>query len=499
MNGDIAMHHRDSARMSSRVIGVRGKLVFALLIIVTLSMWILGLSLMQLMRTAIAEQLNAKAVVIASAIESAIEIGQTRQLGLIGGKGRGFPLGRLLQSFISDPDVSALAVMDSDGKIIASAALNPAGVEEEETPGLEVQVIPVSLGEDDTGLLKITFSKRSQQQKTALSLIRVIIQLGITALILFVLMSILVNITVLTPVRSLLAITNRIGGGDFSSAVGEVGNDEFGDLGRSFEAMQSRLRESEEKNRQQYESLRRAHHELQDQENRIVQSEKMAAVGRVAAGVAHEVGNPLGSVTGYLSMLRDEKLTEAERKDYLLRMEAEIGRVNRIMLDLLNYARPPSPEFSEIDLSALLKEIRDVLSSQDDFEGIDIQIAKPERVTSVKGDLHRVRQMFVNLILNAAQAMTEGGRISIDIASAGEAGSPEVSISDEGMGIPPDDLPHIFDPFFTTGKGGRGSGLGLALCQQIASSMGAVIEVDSSPGEGATFRVMFSDDSKGHG
>jgi methyl-accepting chemotaxis protein len=233
--------------MSSRVIGVRGKLVFALLIIVTLSMWILGLSLMQLMRTAIAEQLNAKAVVIASAIESAIEIGQTRQLGLIGGKGRGFPLGRLLQSFISDPDVSALAVMDSDGKIIASAALNPAAV---------------SLGEDDTGLLKITFSKRSQQQKTALSLIRVIIQLGITALILFVLMSILVNITVLTPVRSLLAITNRIGGGDFSSAVGEVGNDEFGDLGRSFEAMQSRLRESEEKNRQQYESLRRAHHEL---------------------------------------------------------------------------------------------------------------------------------------------------------------------------------------------------------------------------------------------
>jgi len=479
----------DSGAAGNRLIGVRGKLVFSLLIIVILSMWILGLSLMQLMKSSIANQLTAKAGVIASSIESVIEVGQERQYGLItGGRGVRFPLGRLLQSYIADVDIAALTVLDNSGRIIASASPPP---EKIDSLPPDIHVVDISLGPNESGLLKIRFSRESQRRQTALSLMRIIIQLAITALTLIVLINIMTSVTVLTPIRKLLFATERIGGGDLSATVDAGGQDEFGDLGRSFNNMLARLRGSEGRNRNQLESLRQAHTDLQAKEKQLVQSEKMAAVGRVAAGVAHEVGNPLGSVTGYLAMLRGESLAEGEKNDYLLRMEQEIGRINRIMLDLLNYARPPRPELSEIDLNILLREITGLLGSQGDFAGTTIVLETVAEAPTVRGDLHRVRQMFVNILLNAAQAMPEGGTITIASALGEKGASLTVSIRDEGPGIPEEDLPRIFDPFFTSGKRGRGSGLGLALCQQIAASAGAAIEVDSTPGKGATFKVVF--------
>ncbi len=268
--------------------------------------------------------------------------------------------------------------------------------------------------------------------------------------------------------------------------------DEFGDLAVSFNTMLQHLRQSEESNRRQLESLRLAHTDLQAKERQLIESEKMAAVGRVAAGVAHEVGNPLGSVTGYLAMLRDEELSPEEWREYLERTERELGRINRIMLDLLNYARPPRLEWTDIDLNALLRDVGQMLASQPEFTLTTMTTRIEEGLPPIRGDLHRIRQMLVNIILNAAQAMPEGGEIILESFRPTLPGKTAgIRVRDHGQGIAESDRPHIFEPFFTSRKSGRGSGLGLALCRQIAFSMEIEIDVASVAGEGSTFTVLF--------
>ncbi len=256
--------------------------------------------------------------------------------------------------------------------------------------------------------------------------------------------------------------------------------------------MLQHLRQSEESNRRQLESLRLAHTDLQAKERQLIESEKMAAVGRVAAGVAHEVGNPLGSVTGYLAMLRDEELSPEEWREYLERTERELGRINRIMLDLLNYARPPRLEWTDIDLNALLRDVGQMLASQPEFTLTTMTTRIEEGLPPIRGDLHRIRQMLVNIILNAAQAMPEGGEIILESFRPTLPGKTAgIRVRDHGQGIAESDRPHIFEPFFTSRKSGRGSGLGLALCRQIAFSMEIEIDVASVAGEGSTFTVLF--------
>jgi signal transduction histidine kinase len=341
------------------------------------------------------------------------------------------------------------------------------------------------------GRIDVVFSHARMQRQLGFSLVRIIVQLFITALVIVIFINILASLTVLAPIRKLLLATERIGSGDLTRGVDLGGRDEFGDLAHSFNIMLERLRGSEERIREQLDSLRKAHADLQAKEEALVESEKMAAVGRVAAGVAHEVGNPLGSVTGYLAMLRDENLSGEESRDCLDRTGKELERINRIMTDLLNYARPPRLEWSEIDVNMLVRDARSLLAGQPKFKTSSFRTDLAEGLPPVRGDLHLAQQMLVNIILNSSQAMPEGGLITLMTSSEGESGPVVVTVSDEGPGIQPEDLPHLFEPFFSSRNAGRGSGLGLALCKRIAASMDAAIEVDSNPGEGATFRVIF--------
>jgi signal transduction histidine kinase len=473
-------------------IGVRGRLALSILLLVVLSMWLLGLALMQLTKAALTSQLRARGETIAAATEHIIEFSQGRYLYESSREAASGPeVQALLLSLTEDPDLEGITVYDSSGGPIA-------GVGGESGAGSPAFTFsrPLSFRPGEQGSIEIRYSRQGLRQQLGFALLRIIVQLAITALVLIVFINILLSFTVLGPIRKLLRATERIGSGDLTGAVEAGGRDEFGDLALSFNTMLRQLRGSEEQNRQQLESLSRAHKELQSKEGLLIEAEKMAAVGRVAAGVAHEVGNPLGSVTGYLAMLRDEGLSAGERGEYLARMDKELVRINRIMLDLLNYARPPRLECGDLDLNAVLRDVHHLLRSQAEFGQTAIELQLEESIPPVRGDLHRLRQMLVNLILNASQSMAEGGEVVIRSFHDPSRGT-GVAVTDQGAGIPPEDLPHIFEPFFTTRKGGRGSGLGLALCQQITFSMGAAIEVDSRPGVGSTFTVLFPTEGGG--
>jgi len=467
-------------------IGVRGRLALSILFLVVLSMWLLGLALMQLTKSALTSQLRARGETIAAASEHIIEFTQDRYLHEAPGTASSGPeVQALLLSLAEDPDLEGIAVYDSSGSLIAGVG----GESDAGSPAFTFSR-PLSFSPGEQGSIEIRYSRQGLRRQLGFALLRIIVQLAITALVLIVFINLLLSFTVLGPIRKLLRATERIGSGDLTGAVEAGGRDEFGDLALSFNTMLRQLRGSEEQNRQQLESLSQAHKELQSKEGLLVEAEKMAAVGRVAAGVAHEVGNPLGSVTGYLAMLRDEGLSTGEKGEYLARMDKELVRINRIMLDLLNYARPPRLECGDLDLNALLRDVHHLLLSQAEFGQTAIELQLEESIPPVRGDLHRLRQMLVNLILNASQSMAEGGEVAVRSFHDPARGT-GVTVTDQGAGIPPEDLPHIFEPFFTARKGGRGSGLGLALCQQITTSMGAAIKVDSRPGVGATFTVLF--------
>jgi signal transduction histidine kinase len=475
-----------TGRRRNYFIGVRGKLVLYLLLLVVLSMWLLGLALMGLTRSALEAQLSARAKVIAAAVENIVEISGVAAPGEIpAGSETARRLEHLLRSMRGDPDIEQVTVFDRTGSAVAGGPGRSRNV-----PESLLFSFPLTLGPGETGSIDVLFAHDSIQRQLGFSLVRIIVQLFITALVIVVFINILASLTVLAPIRRLLAATDRIGGGDLSHPVAAEGRDEIGDLGLAFNDMLERLRASEAKVREQLESLRRAHGELQAKEDQLVESEKMAAVGRVAAGVAHEVGNPLGSVTGYLAMLRDENLSEEEFRDCLGRTGQELERVNRIMHDLLNYARPPRLEWCDMDTASLVRDTLSLVATQQEFAAVTFRTELADGLPAVRGDLHLAQQMLVNILLNAAQAMPEGGNIMLK-TFADASGGAGIRVEDEGPGIAEEDVPHIFEPFFTLKKQGRGSGLGLALCKRIAASMNVSLEVDSRPGDGAIFTMIF--------
>jgi signal transduction histidine kinase len=344
----------------------------------------------------------------------------------------------------------------------------------------------------DADRLTVLFSTQDSGRRAAYAHLQVLVQLALTALVLVLFLHLLLSLVVLRPIRSLVAASERIAAGDLDRPVERGQADELGDLAAAYETMRLRLQQGRERDRANIEELRSTHADLVAKEAELVRSERLAAVGAVAAGVAHEVGNPLGAVTGYLAMLRGGNLAPAEAQEYLERTDREVTRINRILLDLLDYARPPRLDWGEVDLNALLRDLARHLATQPDLSGVALRLELADGLPAVRADLHRTRQMLLNLALNGAQALA--GRGTLTLASFRPAVPGRVagvSVRDDGPGIAPAVREHLFEPFATAGKGSRGTGLGLAICKRTAEQMGAVIELTTGPGEGTTFSVLF--------
>lgn len=299
------------------------------------------------------------------------------------------------------------------------------------------------------------------------------------------------------PIEDLIQGAMAIGSGDLSRRIPVKRKDELGHLAAEFNRMAENLERARDR------LLEETRKKL-DLERQLQHSEKLAAVGRLAAGLAHEVGTPLNVVSGRAEYLLLE-LSEGDPKAKNLQIIVEqIERIKRIIEQLLGYTRLHKPQMVPVSLPEVLKNVLALLDHEVRKREITVEASLPDPLPTVAGDPHLLQQVFLNLFLNAVDAMPEGGRLTVTAKLAARESlivdgerTPriadgefiEITVSDTGTGIPPEHLSRIFDPFFTTKKPGEGTGLGLSVVYGIVRDHRGNIEVTSEVGKGTTFTV----------
>ena len=226
-----------------------------------------------------------------------------------------------------------------------------------------------------------------------------------------------------------------------------------------------------------------------DLERRLVQADKLSSIGLLAAGVAHEVNTPLAVISTYAQMLA-KQITGDEQKSRLLeKIAKQTFRASEIVNSLLNFSRTSPTEFADVDLNRVVRETINLIDHQLNLAGITTQLNLSESLGPIRGNTGKLQQVFLNLFLNARDAMQGGGTLTV--RSWGENGFAHVEVADTGQGISPEHLARIYDPFFTTKAAKKGTGLGLSITYGIVQEHSGIIEVDSIPGAGARFRLEF--------
>jgi two-component system NtrC family sensor kinase len=239
--------------------------------------------------------------------------------------------------------------------------------------------------------------------------------------------------------------------------------------------------------------------EWQRVQGQIMQSEKLAAIGQLAAGVMHEINNPLATISACVAAIegRIPPGTDAGQvSEYLQTIDREVERCSRIVDGLLDFSRPKATAKRPVSLNALVDETLFLLKHHQRFKHLAVERALAPGLPETRGSAEQLIQVLMALMLNALDAMEQGGRLIVRTGvSPARAGEVVVEVQDTGVGIPVPDQGKIFEPFYTTKPPGRGTGLGLSICYGIVSDHGGRIEVDSAPGRGATFRVFLPVDA----
>ncbi|MEW5702634.1 MAG: ATP-binding protein [Candidatus Zixiibacteriota bacterium] len=310
--------------------------------------------------------------------------------------------------------------------------------------------------------------------------------------------SILVRLSI-HPINELVGATERVAGGDYDCKVVEGRRDEIGDLASSFNKMTADLKASREALVRK-DLLEALVVELKETQQQLIQAGKMAAIGQLAAGVAHEINNPLAGIMGY-AQLAGEHMRAKQTAGippgevpkfiaYIDNMERQTLRCKQIVQNLLRFARTSAhEEIAPLDCNEIVGETLSFLAHQMDTRDITVDVRLAEKLPRVLGHPGKMQQIFTNILINAVQAIKGEGRITVTTELAD--GQVRTHITDTGEGIPSDNMDKIFEPFFTTKEIGKGTGLGLSVTYGLVKDMGGNISVDSTVGVGTTFTVSF--------
>lgn len=277
---------------------------------------------------------------------------------------------------------------------------------------------------------------------------------------------------------------------------------EFGQLSAALNRMLKRISEDKKHLSKTVKSLEKANSDLTKAQQSLVQAEKLSSVGRLSAGIAHEIGNPISIIIGYFELLKQKDITDMERKDYLVRAEKEINRINTIIKQLLHFSRPSKKAHTQISVHNILNDIAQVIRVQPLMSDMDFELLLTTENDRIIGDSDQLYQVFMNLIINAVDAIqslknTSDGKLIIK--SEAIYGKNDITIKycswfkvifiDNGPGIAQNCIGNIFDPFYTTKDPGKGTGLGLSVCFMIIENLGGRIEAASKKGQGTTITI----------
>jgi signal transduction histidine kinase len=274
---------------------------------------------------------------------------------------------------------------------------------------------------------------------------------------------------VLRPIGRFIRYVGRIADGDFSPiAPARRYRDEFSTLAVAINRMLD---------------------ELTARQQQLLQSRKMAAVGTLTSGIAHELNNPLNNISLTVETLLDDSddMDEERRKKLLEDIFTQVQRAGATVRNLLDFTRKDQPVFTPVSVPDLLQASLRLVGNELALARVEARVDAPESLPPVNGNPRNLEQVFLNLFLNAMEAMPDGGRLDISATLQGD--SVRVAVKDSGAGIPPEHLDQVFEPFFTTKEAGEGTGLGLSVSYSIVEKHGGQLEVESQPGHGTTFTV----------
>jgi two-component system NtrC family sensor kinase len=295
---------------------------------------------------------------------------------------------------------------------------------------------------------------------------------------------------VVKPIHRLLKMTDKYMEGDILPPLPEDTGNEIGNLSRSLNIMLQRLDENKQELKRHISSLEKANLDLKLAQNEVIRSEKLASVGRLAAGLAHEIGNPLGIILGYLELIRKADITDEEKRDFLNRVESEITRINIIIRQLLDFSRPSGGNDEEKSIHEIIVDTANLMRPHPLMEGINILMDLKAKKDTVFSESGKLQQVFLNIIMNATDVLKESSHPDKDtsnnliITTDNIDDTIEIRFIDNGPGIEEDKIQHIFDPFYTTKEPGKGTGLGLSVSYMIIEAQGGKIRAESAKGNG---------------
>lgn len=313
--------------------------------------------------------------------------------------------------------------------------------------------------------------------------------LGIGAIVILAFAYAMFTFMVIRPLRAIGVATERAADGDLASPIGLLPRNEFGHVGQSFNSMLQRLENQRAELEKSLEELKAANRELKSTQESLIRSEKLASVGQLAAGVAHEVGNPLAAVSGFNELMLEGDLEESERQELLERSHEQLERIQGIVRSLLDFSREdatvtPRP----IALPPVVDESHLLVSALPRARGKTVSIELGDELPEVLGVHAQLGQVLVNLLVNALDAVEGAEEPTVSVTAESHSDRVILIVSDNGPGIAKEHRQRIFDPFFTTKEPGKGTGLGLAICSRIIEGFGGELRLAET--ESTRFEIV---------
>jgi signal transduction histidine kinase len=477
----------------ARAIGIRVQIVLALSGLLALAFVPLFIAVASLTRASMQNAREASARSIGRAVAAQVE--ETREARSLA------DLQVLLDAEIGVAGVAALGVYDEDGRPVLRAGGPDArdalprvvSSGEEKTrqmatargPAVQV-VIPGRRGSVAAVL------RMDEDISRGAPLLRLLaLYTGLFALALLTFAYIALTRLIVRPLDSISAAARRVAAGATTLDVPHTGPSEMMSLAKSLSEMTAKLRADEQRMQSQIHELERRAQKLRDAQDRLVRSERLASVGRLSAGLAHEIGNPIAALLGLEDLLLQGGLEPGEEKDFLARMKKETERIHIVLRDLLDFARPASASKEDGgkpgSISEAVADVVALVRPQRSFRDVELLVETEPKLPSVTLAGERIVQVLLNLLMNAADAAGPKGKVALKAHRNG--GSVQIVVEDDGPGIDPSFRERLFEPFATTKEVGKGTGLGLAVCRGLVESARGSIRFDESFGPGARFVV----------